>query len=110
MKFLPTSLLTCLVLLIACIAWVIGISWFLIELLNLSSTDGWITVGALSILFVAAMLIVRHEELNAIELPDDGDVDYGAADAGSSYGKRQTHAPVLPVDAAPAFRVPTRHY
>ena len=110
MKFLPTSLLTCLAVLISCIAWIVGISWLLIHLLDLSVTAGWIAVGSLSLLSVAALLVLRHEVLHAIELPDDVDLDYVAPDTGSSYGERPSHAPVLPVDAAPAFRVPSQYY
>ncbi len=110
MKFFPTSLLTCLAVLISCIAWISGISWFLVHLLDLSATTGWIVAGALGLLSVAAALVLRHEVLNAIELPDEVDLEGVAPGLVHSYGERQSHAPVLPVDAAPAFRVPSRHY
>ena len=82
----------------------------LIHLLDLSSTTGWIIIGILSVLSVAAVLILRHEVLHAIELPDDVDLDYLAPDAAPSYGERQAHSPILPVDAAPAFRVSSQYY
>ena len=110
MKFFPLSLLTCLAVLISCVAWIGGISWFLIHLLDLSITTGWIIVGVLSLLSVVATLILRHELLNAIELPDEVDLDHVAPGVGLSYGERPSHAPVMPVDAAPAFRVPSRYY
>jgi hypothetical protein len=110
MKFFPTSLLTCLAVLISCVAWIGGISWFFIHLLDLPSTTGWIIVGVLSLLSAAAVLILRHEVLNAIELPDELDLDGVAPGVAHSYGERQSHAPVLPVDAAPAFRVSSRYY
>jgi hypothetical protein len=57
-----------------------------------------------------AVLILRHEVLHAIELPDHLDLNYGTPVTGSSRGDRQSHAPLLPVDAAPAFRVPNRYH
>lgn len=110
MKFFPPSLLTYLAVLISCIAWIFGISWFLIHLLDLSVTAGWMTVGILSSLSVMAVLLLRHEVLHAIELPDHVDLNYGAPVTGSSRGDRQSHAPLLPVDAAPAFRVQNRYH
>jgi hypothetical protein len=110
MKFFPPSLLTWLAVLLSCIAWIAGISWFFIQLLDLSSTAGWMIVGALGILSVAAVLILRHEVLNAIELPDEVDLDHVAPGVGFSYGERQSHASVLPVDAAPVFRMPSQYY
>ncbi|MEY3895711.1 MAG: hypothetical protein RLZZ214_1231 [Verrucomicrobiota bacterium] len=110
MKSFPTSLLTCLAVLISCVAWIAGTSWFFVHWLDLSSTTGWIIAGALGLLCAAAALVLRHEVLNAIELPDDVDLDGVAPDAAHAYGERQSHVPVLPVEAAPAFRVPSRYY
>lgn len=112
MRLLPTSLLTCVAVFTSCLVWIGGISWVLVGLLSLSSTGAWILAGSLSLLTLVGVMILRHEVLNAIELPDDVDLEQGDPRAHAPFAELRSSSPAMPValDAAPVFRVPGKLY
>jgi hypothetical protein len=96
----------------SCLIWIGGISWVLVGLLGLSSTGAWILAGSHSLLTLVGVMILRHEVLNAIELPDDVDLEQGAPRTQASFAELRSNSPAVPValDAAPVFRVPGKLY
>ena len=67
MKTQSPSLFACLLVGLACLAWVGGISWAIIYFLGLSATVGWCIVGSLGFSVIVAVTIILYEMRHAVE-------------------------------------------
>ena len=77
----------------------------LVHSFGLSAETGWIIVGVLGLLTALAVGILSNEVRNAIELPDDLELDGIYPRAETSSKARYPAKEVMPVNPLPSFRV-----
>jgi uncharacterized membrane protein len=67
----PSSpLVAAFVIILACFAWIGGISYGLVYLFGLSSITGWVIAGALGLVAVLVVGVFLFELRNAVDLTD----------------------------------------
>lgn len=99
------SLMTWLSVIISCILWIGGISWLIVHAFGLSTETGWLIMGGLGLVTALVVYLLAYEVKNAIELPEDLEMDGIYPRAESSSMTRYPTKEVMPVNPLPAFRV-----
>lgn len=74
-KAFTLSLTTSIAVTCSCALWIGGISWAAVAFFGMSAIAGWILAAALALLALAAVGVIVYEVRNAIDLPDDVDLD-----------------------------------
>ncbi|MGL4400522.1 MAG: hypothetical protein ACRCXD_11685 [Luteolibacter sp.] len=59
----------------SCVLWISGISWAIVALFGLSLMTGWTIAAGLGILALVAVGVLSYEVRNAIDIPDDVDLE-----------------------------------
>jgi hypothetical protein len=77
-KSFSLSLVTSCAVACSCVLWIGGISWAAVGLFGLSVLTGWLIAGVLGVLALIAVGVLSYEVRNAIDLPDDLDLETGA--------------------------------
>ena len=103
-------LFACALVVVACLAWVGGISWAITYFLGLSAVVGWCIAGSLGFSAIVAATIILYEMRHSLELSElEEPVDVQRSPAGNHRG-----APLgsgsLAEGAAASFRLPDKFY
>jgi hypothetical protein len=88
--------------------WIGVTTWAIVALLDLSMLAGWVIASVLGVLALATVGVLSYEVRNAIDIPDDVDLDAercpGARPVfGSQSGRAEAMGWPAPVDSNPVM-------
>ena len=110
MKTPTPHLFACVLVAVACLAWVGGISWAIAYFLGLSAIVGWCIAGSLGFSAIVAVTIILYEMRHSLELSElEEPVDVERSSAGNHRGAPLGNSS-LAEGAAASFRSPDKFY
>lgn len=92
----------------SCVLWISGISWAAVAIFGLSAPTGWVIAALLGALALTAVGVISFEVRNAIDIPDDVDLESAKwVGARSNFGGKSLRGEVMgwpaPVDSNPVM-------